>query len=94
MKGQAVVREPDLPTWRAWMTDAERVLARDHVGSVVVITQFVGVDMRPRPGEGPPLVFETSVEPPVLLGGRYAATGEAIAGHREALRQARAQAEN
>ena len=65
------------------MNATNRVLARDQIGSAVVTTVFAGVDLRPIPGQGPPLVFETVVKWPHGDGVNRSATWEeAIESHR------------
>jgi hypothetical protein len=58
--GQTPVVEADFLKWARWFEDADRLVARTEVGSVVVSTVFLGLDHRMF-GDGPPLLFETMV---------------------------------
>lgn len=71
--------------WAEWFQNADRVLAKDIIDSVIVSTVFLGLDHSFT--YGPPIVFET-----MIFGGehdqyqeRYSTYDEALAGHKKAL---------
>jgi len=75
----------DLDTWSRWFQRANRKVASDHIGDILISTVFLGLDHSY--GSGPPLLFET-----MIFGGphdqyqeRYTTWEEAEAGHAKAL---------
>ena len=58
--GQTPVEEPDFLLWAAWYEQADRIVAQDQIGDVLVSTVFLGRDHNFF-GDGPPLLFETTV---------------------------------
>ncbi|MDX9974898.1 MAG: hypothetical protein RBU21_18060 [FCB group bacterium] len=81
--------------WGVWFATADRVVARDTVGEVVVSTVFLGIDHNFH-GQGDPLLFETMVfladgEPGRLR--RYFIWGEAEQGHREIMQAIQVESE-
>jgi len=80
----------DLLTWGRWFQKADRHVAVDHIGPMMVSTVFLGLDHN-YSAKGPPILFETMI----LDGGdhefqrRYATWAEAERGHVVALRLAR-----
>jgi hypothetical protein len=80
----------DLVAWARWYATADRVVARDAVGTLTVSTVFLGLDHNW--GLGPPLLWETMVfglpdDNPMW---RYATYDEALTGHAAAVELARA----
>jgi hypothetical protein len=90
--GHEVVAEPNWVAWADWMETADRRVARDMVGPLLVSTVFLAIDHR-HFGEGPPILFETMVFadfPSEELHCRRCSTwAEAERQHRVALRWAR-----
>ena len=87
--GHAV--EAELLAWGAWMQDpANRRVARDRVGDVLVSTVFLGVD-HCFDGDGPPALWETAVRGGPLDGEdeRYTSHDDALAGHAAMLARVR-----
>lgn len=83
------VAAPDLLTWAAWCENADRHVAKDVVGDVLVSTVFLALDHSW--GDGPPQLYET-----MIFGGqhdeyqeRYATKEAALAGHDSALAMVR-----
>jgi len=77
---------PDLITWARWYERAERRIASNYVGDVLVSTVFLGLDHSFGVERGP-ILFET-----MIFGGpedgyqeRYRTKDEAIVGHAHAL---------
>lgn len=61
--GQTPAPEPDPLKWAFWFETADRIVARDEIGSGLVSTVFLGLDhnhMRHVHG-GPPILFETMI---------------------------------
>jgi hypothetical protein len=55
--GQTPVPEPDKDKWTEWFEDVEhRIVCQTEVGSSVVSTVFIGIDLRE-----PPRLFETMI---------------------------------
>lgn len=50
----------DLMTWARWLQNAERSVAKNKEGDVLVSTVFLGLDHSFGPNE-PPLLFETMI---------------------------------
>jgi len=76
----------DVIEWARWFESANRHLARDVIGDVLVSTIFLGIDHN-LVGAGPPLLWET-----MIFGGphdqyqeRYSSRASALAGHRQAV---------
>jgi hypothetical protein len=82
----------DLITWARWFEYANRHVGYTQITSeCLVSTVFLGLDHR-FSGNGPPLLFET-----IIFGGpldqaqnRYSSWDDAEAGHKAAVRKARA----
>jgi len=82
----------NLMTWARWFENANRRVDWTQVTSeVTVSTVFLGIDHR-WSGKGPPILFET-----MIFGGpldqyqwRYSSWDDAEAGHKAAVRKARA----
>ena len=81
LKGHEVVEVADILEWAQWYASADRHLARDQLGDVLVSTVFLGMDLSF--GSGTPILFESMV-----FGGehdewqdRYCTWDEAAAGH-------------
>ena len=81
LSGHKAMPCDDLLKWAEWVETADRVVAQETVGKVVVSTVFLGLDYSF--GNGPPLFFETMV-----LGGPidqetklYTTWDEAVTGH-------------
>ena len=88
-----IVAEPDIIKWAQWFETAQRVVARDEVGDVLVSTVFLGID-HGFTRQGPPILWET-----MIFGGphdqyqdRYCTQEEALAGHATALAIAKGEA--
>ena len=75
--------------WGKWYETADRTLAREHIGgvliSVLISTVFLALDHQY--GEGPPVLWET-----MIFGGkhdgyqkRYSSKEEALEGHKRAV---------
>lgn len=79
------VYEPDTKKFSEWFGKADRVVAKDAVGDVLVSTVFLGINHQF--GEGPPILFETLVFDGPLDGEmhRYSTWDEAVEGHRQML---------
>lgn len=82
LDGQTPKLEPDILTWGRWFESADRKIARDQRGDVIVSTVFLGME-HGRDEIGQPLLFET-----MIFGGehdqdqrRCATWGEAEAQH-------------
>ena len=60
LDGKLVIYEPSLEKWAEWFEKADRRIARDERGGVVVSTVFLGLDYN-FSDIGPPIVFETMV---------------------------------
>lgn len=80
----------DLETWAKWFEKAQRHVAIDNIGKVVVSTIFLGLDHSF--GQGKPVLWET-----MIFGGphdqymdRYTSKEEAIAGHAKAVAMVKA----
>lgn len=73
----------DPVVWGRWFETADRTVARDRVGAVVVWTVFLGNNQRL--GKGAPVLFETMVfyddEPQEQYGRRYCSWDDALEGH-------------
>lgn len=76
-----------LEEWARWFERADRQIARDELGEVLVSTVFLGIDHSH--GLGPPVLWETAI-----LGGRFekdewerraSSREEALVNHRAAL---------
>jgi hypothetical protein len=81
----------DLGKWAEWMSNYDRQIGLDMIGSVGVSTVYIGHDMSLF-GDGPPLLFET-----MIFGGardreqfRYATLAQAKAGHAAIVAELRA----
>lgn len=79
----------DLPEWAQQFGSAERVIAQDQLGDVLVSTVFLGLDHSF--GGAVPILYET-----MIFGGphdgyqeRYATRDDAEAGHKVALAKVR-----
>ena len=68
LDGKTVRPEPDLVKWAEWFETANRIVRKDRatvraarkvIDSVDVATVFLGFDHQI--GEGPPLLFETTI---------------------------------
>jgi len=84
LNGKEAVEALDLMAWAEWMEDADRHVAREERGAIVVSTFFLGLDHNYIEGQ-PPLLFET-----MIFGGdldqdceRYSTWEEAEKGHAE-----------
>ena len=88
--------------WAGWFEEAKRRVDFTDLGYCAVSTVFLGVDHSFRPGEGPPILFETmvfgppegSTSFPEEWDGRmrrYATWDEAAAGHAEMVAELRNQ---
>lgn len=92
LMGSLAIPEPDLLKWGAWFETANRHVAQDRVGGIVVSTVFLGLDHSF--GCGLPTLFETLV----FRGGdgqdmyRYGSWEEAEAGHKKIVSEIRAEA--
>ena len=82
LEGKKVVPCYDLYKWANWMKNADRKVASDKKGGIMVSTIFLGLDHNF--GQGEPLLFETMV-----FGGehdedmdRYSTWEEAEEGHK------------
>jgi hypothetical protein len=79
--------EPDLLKWTSFGT-ANRIVARDQIGSVLVSTVFLGLDHNFL-GNGPPVLWETMISPLIESGPyqnfqtRYSSKEDALEGHRK-----------
>lgn len=89
LKEHEAVQEPSLLKWGSWFETADRIVAKDKIGDVLVSTVFLGLDHSF--GSGPPLIFETMV-----FGGehnedmdRYSTWDEAVRGHNNILNKVR-----
>jgi hypothetical protein len=89
--GREVMEVPFLE-WAQWFETANRQVGLDTIGTVVVSTVFVGLNLDPL-GRGPPLVFETMVFPDADLIGRWVTIDEAEAEHAKVVAIYRAMAE-
>jgi hypothetical protein len=49
----------DLMTWAKWFETADRIVAKDQFGEVLISTVFLGINHQW--GDGPPLIFETMI---------------------------------
>lgn len=93
LDGRIIKRCNTLTEWALWMETADRRVALDAIGDIVISTVFLGVDHNFY-GDGDPLLFETLVFMP---GGeqnemfRYFTWEEAQAGHQEMLEAVRQQ---
>ena len=74
----------NLLEWARWFETANRQVAQDRIGDILISTVFLGID-HSFYADGPPLLFETMV-----FGGdfdqeqqRYSTWEEAEAGHQE-----------
>lgn len=83
------VKVDDLMVWAEWFESANRQVASDSVGDVIVSTVFLGLDHNWNNG-GDPVLWET-----MIFGGshdgycdRYSSRAEALAGHASALAMA------
>ena len=90
LDGHTAVPCDDVIAWGRQFEMANRQVAKDIVGDVVVSTVFLGLDHSF--GEGPPLLFET-----MIFGGpfdqeqeRYTTWEQAEAGHKAMLTKAAA----
>ena len=74
----------DVRTWGAWLETADRLVAQDQFGDVVVSTVFLGLDHRVG-ADGPPVLWETLIFGGPLDGEqrRYTSRADAEAGHTE-----------
>jgi len=54
-------RVGDVTTWALWIATADRVVARDEVGGVVVSTLFLGIDHATAETPRTPLLWETMI---------------------------------
>lgn len=91
LDGHEVVRVGNLYDWCDWMDSGELTVDYTSADGVGISTVFLGLPA-PRIGEGPPLLFETSL----LYGGkpgrcleRYATWADAEKGHAKWTRAAR-----
>jgi hypothetical protein len=81
--GKLAVPEPDVMKWAHWLGTANRHVAQDKIGGVMVSTIFLGLDHSHGRGEFP-VLFETMV----FRGGdpqeqdRYETWEQAEAGHK------------
>jgi len=89
LEGETAVLCADSLEWAAWLETADRHVASEYVGKVLVSTVFLGLNHRHRNGE--PLLFET-----LVLGGtlddeqeRYPTWGKAEAGHKRMVQKVR-----
>jgi hypothetical protein len=57
---QTPVPEPDTLKWAYWFETADRVVAQDKLGAILISTVFLGLDHQFGYG-GPPLLFETMI---------------------------------
>lgn len=74
------VKEPNLLKWAEWYETADRDVAKDTIGDVVVSTYFLGLDFSL--GVGPLQLYETTVCGAENDSGcRYENRVEALAGH-------------
>jgi len=94
--GKIAVPETDLLKWGRWLDKADRRVARDVVGGVLVSTVFLGMDHGW--GEGPPILFETMAfededTAREIETFRYSTWDEAEKGHAELVRKYREIAE-
>jgi hypothetical protein len=60
LKGKMPVRCNDIWEFARWFGTADRRVAYDEIGGVLVSTVFLGIDHRFN-GSGPPILFETMV---------------------------------
>ena len=82
LEGETAVPCADPLEWATWLETADRHVASEYVGEVLVSTVFLGLDLRY--GNGEPLLFETLVLGGTLDGEqeRYPTWGKAEAGHK------------
>jgi hypothetical protein len=89
--GKLAVPEPDVTKWAQWFGTANRHVAQDRIGGVVVSTVFLGLDHSH--GHGLPILFETLV----FRGGdgqemdRYESWEQAEVGHEHTVTRIRAE---
>lgn len=95
LDGKEPVPVDDLLTWAKWYETADRTVARDYVGQILVSTVFLGLDHSWRSifggPEPPPILFETMVFSGVLGGhmSRYSTWEQAEWGHAFTLAEVR-----
>lgn len=84
--GRAVESVDDPMTWARWFDTADRMVAKDEIDGVLVITVFLGLDHNFFE-QGPPILFETMIfdNPQKSFAEsyceRYSSWTEAEAGH-------------
>src|SRR5262245_55557717 len=83
------VLEPDVLKWCLWFASADRVLARDQVGPVLVWTVFLALDYARQ--DGPPFLWETTVShgDDGFEQERYTSREDALTGHATWVQRAR-----
>jgi len=63
--GKLPIQVFDLIEWSQWMETADRRVARDKIGDIVITTMFLGLD-RNISRTSSPILFET-----IILGGNF-----------------------
>ena len=86
LDGKDPIEVPDVLTWARWFETANTIVEITHIKRVMVSTVFLGLDYR-FGGEGPPLLFKTTI-----FGGKrdgaewhYSTWDEAVVGHKVAV---------
>ena len=92
LDGHTPIPCADPLVWGRWFETADRTVARDKIGAVVVWTVFLGNNQRL--GKGAPILFETMVffddKPQEQYGRRYSSWDDALGGHQAIMAQVEA----